>query len=640
MNSVFILLNSLNDWKPYCETDSLMTVTDYLEHRYGERTPKLVINLSDEYGYNSEGYYCSLLAQARGHRVLPGVETLNKLESGAGIRMNRNLQQLCQQWIERNRITDETWQLNIYFGTCREKGLEKIARFIFDHYPCPILRVTMNNHARNQIESVQALSLRQLSESGQDDFANALDCFNKKVWRSPRSAKPARYNLAILYDPDEKFPPSDKDALNKFLEVARKMNIHAELITEEEATRLMEFDALFIRATTALNHYTFRLAQRAAMNDIAVIDDPESIIRCTNKVYLCELFEKARIPAPASQLLFRSNEYSFGEISERLGAPFVLGGHAQGGQRRRAARGARRDVPPLVRAAGPRVHPHGVRLADRPPGRRTVVRLQILHGQGPLADLQPRPRRHRPQPVRRMGDRTHLQGAAESARHRRKGRGADRQGIVRRGPETHQRQGRGDRDQRQPVDRPQSRGRRAGRRTLLPHPQPLRPLPQPPPRAMNPAVGIRPATAGDLDAVECVERRSFPEGEAFTRRQLRYLLTHAQGASYAATRDGAVVGYISLLMRRTAQNLRIYSVAVDPAARGCGAGQALLDAAIALARRLGLREVTLEVRTDNDSAIRLYARKGFRPGKLLRGYYPDGTDARRMSFRTSCGRPE
>uniref|UniRef100_UPI00307E5B2E hypothetical protein n=1 Tax=Alistipes shahii TaxID=328814 RepID=UPI00307E5B2E len=32
MNSVFILLNSLNDWKPYCETDSLMTVTDYLEH--------------------------------------------------------------------------------------------------------------------------------------------------------------------------------------------------------------------------------------------------------------------------------------------------------------------------------------------------------------------------------------------------------------------------------------------------------------------------------------------------------------------------------------------------------------------------------------------------------------------------------
>ena len=57
---------------------------------------------------------------------------------------------------------------------------------------------------------------------------------------------------------------------------------------------------------------------------IAVIDDPESIIRCTNKVYLSELFEKARIPAPASQLLFRSNEYTYEEISERLGSPFIL----------------------------------------------------------------------------------------------------------------------------------------------------------------------------------------------------------------------------------------------------------------------------------------------------------------------------
>ena len=65
-----------------------------------------------------------------------------------------------------------------------------------------------------------------------------------------------------------------------------------------------------------------------------------------------------------------------------------------------------------------------------------------------------------------------------------------------------------------------------------------------------------------------------------------------------------------------------------------------MDAAIALARRLGLDEVTLEVRTDNAPAIGLYTRNGFRTGKLLRGYYPDGTDARRMSLRISGARPE
>lgn len=155
---------------------------------------------------------------------------------------------------------------------------------------------------------------------------------------------------------------------------------------------------------------------------------------------------------------------------------------------------------------------------------------------------------------------------------------------------------------------------------------------------MTPAVEIRRATVGDLDAVEAVERRCFPAEEAFSRRQLHYLLTEAQGASYVASRAGVVIGYISLLARRTAGNLRIYSVAVDPAARGCGAGQALVDAAIKLGRQLELREVTLEVRTDNDSAIRLYTRNGFRPGKLLPGYYHDGVDARRMTLSLLPGR--
>ena len=108
------------------------------------------------------------------------------------------------------------------------------------------------------------------------------------------------YSLAVLVDPQEKFPPSNKGALHKLTEVAKKMNIHVEMITEDDAIRLLEFDALFIRTTTSLNHYTFHLSQLAAQNGMAVIDDPLSIIRCTNKVYLKELFEKEKISAPKS----------------------------------------------------------------------------------------------------------------------------------------------------------------------------------------------------------------------------------------------------------------------------------------------------------------------------------------------------
>ena len=42
----------------------------------------------------------------------------------------------------------------------------------------------------------------------------------------------------------EKFPPSNKGALHKLSEVAKKMNIHVEMITEDDAMRLLEFDAL------------------------------------------------------------------------------------------------------------------------------------------------------------------------------------------------------------------------------------------------------------------------------------------------------------------------------------------------------------------------------------------------------------
>lgn len=223
MNNVLILVDSLDDWKPYSKTNSILTVSDYLKYKLPGKDRKLVINLSNDYSYNSEGYYCSLLAQTRGHKVIPGVDIINKVEAGAGIRMDSSLQKLCYQWIQKNEITDDLWSLNVYFGTCKEKGLERIARFIFENYPAPLLRVTLNTRHKNQIENIQFLPLSSLNNEEEDYFANALDLFNRKVWRNPQASKSARYNLAILYDPDEKFPPSDKKALHKLLELAKKI---------------------------------------------------------------------------------------------------------------------------------------------------------------------------------------------------------------------------------------------------------------------------------------------------------------------------------------------------------------------------------------------------------------------------------
>lgn len=322
MTHTIILLDSLSDWRPYYETNSTLTVSDYLkDESLGSKT-NLVINLSNDYSYNSEGYYCSLLAQARGHRVIPGVEIINKLETGTGIRLDMNLHKLCYQWIQKNAIAGN-WSFTIYFGKCQEKGLEKIAQYIFDNYPAPLLRICLNNQTKNQIETIQAIPINQLTDTEQDFFAEALDHFNRKVWRT-RSQKSYRFSLGLLVDPNEAFPPSNKKALQKIQEIARKMNVYTELITEDDRARLMEFDALFIRTTTSLNHYTFHLSQKATQNAMVVIDDPVSIIRCTNKVYLDELLKREKIPTPASMLIFRSNNHTFEEISDKLGTPFIL----------------------------------------------------------------------------------------------------------------------------------------------------------------------------------------------------------------------------------------------------------------------------------------------------------------------------
>jgi len=324
MQSTLILVDSIDQWKPYYETETLVTAADYLQNNEWSKRPLLVINLCSTLGYHSEGYYCSLLAQARGHKVLPDVDVVNRVENGALTRLEDSLQKVCYKWMQSKDAAADSFEVDVYFGLTKDPELSKIARYIFEQLPCPLIRVTLANRPKNQIDSVKILNLQELTDEEEDLFANGLDNFNKKIWRQPRHHKAFRFDLAILHDPAEQLPPSNKAALNKFISQAKKMNINAELITEEDTARLLEFDGLFIRQTTALNHITYRLSQKAHQADMVVIDDPLSIIRCTNKVYLKELLDREGIPTPKSKLIFKNNLVSFSELTACLGTPIVL----------------------------------------------------------------------------------------------------------------------------------------------------------------------------------------------------------------------------------------------------------------------------------------------------------------------------
>ena len=75
-----ILIEKPSDWKPNYPDLTVVMAREYLSSsEYADRRELRVLNLCRSYRYLSVGYYCSLLAEARGHKVLPSVRTINDL---------------------------------------------------------------------------------------------------------------------------------------------------------------------------------------------------------------------------------------------------------------------------------------------------------------------------------------------------------------------------------------------------------------------------------------------------------------------------------------------------------------------------------------------------------------------------------
>jgi glutathione synthase/RimK-type ligase-like ATP-grasp enzyme len=116
-------------------------------------------------------------------------------------------------------------------------------------------------------------------------------------------------------------PPSNPKALQYFVKVGRECSVNVELIEKKDYGRLAEFDALFIRETTGIDHYTYQFAKKAESEGMVVIDDPDSILKCTNKVYLDELLRNHRIRTPKTVIVRRDN---LERVDSEIAYPIVL----------------------------------------------------------------------------------------------------------------------------------------------------------------------------------------------------------------------------------------------------------------------------------------------------------------------------
>lgn len=145
---------------------------------------------------------------------------------------------------------------------------------------------------------------------------------------------------------------------------------------------------------------------------------------------------------------------------------------------------------------------------------------------------------------------------------------------------------------------------------------------------------LRPVARPDLESLVAMEALCFPHpDERFNPRQIRELLRNPNACVVFARDNGILAGWAVGLLRRhgpTLRSGRLYALAVHPEFRGRGLGARLAQSVLDDLRRHGARTLTLEVRTNNLPAQRLYERLGFRPAEHLPDYYAPGLHGLRM----------
>ncbi len=145
---------------------------------------------------------------------------------------------------------------------------------------------------------------------------------------------------------------------------------------------------------------------------------------------------------------------------------------------------------------------------------------------------------------------------------------------------------------------------------------------------------IRPATGNDLNAINEIEQKCFPEPIAYPKPQLAYLLLRANSASLVETLGDTIRGFVMVVYRRGSRTGHIETIDVDPAYTKLGIGLKLLTAAEEDMRKRGKHWSQLEVSEGNKAAIKLYNKAGYTFKERIKNYYTyehNGTrDALRM----------
>ena len=325
MSNVLIVVDKLEDWEAYYPSDLVISFDHYLSMKTPPNQRVRVINLCSDYSYLSQGYYCSLLAEAKGHHVIPTSKVLNDVWSPLLYQLNvEEVFETLDKMFKKGERPDKL-EFKAFFGQAAEPSLKPLARVVFERFAAPVVSVTLKHlDGHWVIADLSIVDHKSLNDEEETSFGEALDNFSRQVWHPKKQRKLAKYDLAILLNDKDKVPPSNMPAIKKFIQAGKNLGVDVETISPDDFMRLPEFDALFIRETTSIEHHTYRFAKKAESMGLVVIDDPTSILRCTNKIYLADLFAANGVPSPRTLIISRDRPEQLINAAETLGFPIVV----------------------------------------------------------------------------------------------------------------------------------------------------------------------------------------------------------------------------------------------------------------------------------------------------------------------------
>ncbi|NCO80368.1 ribosomal protein S18-alanine N-acetyltransferase [bacterium] len=143
-------------------------------------------------------------------------------------------------------------------------------------------------------------------------------------------------------------------------------------------------------------------------------------------------------------------------------------------------------------------------------------------------------------------------------------------------------------------------------------------------------IKIREVSLSDLNEVLEIERASFPKKQVYSKSRFERYSQKCPESFIVAESEDEVVGYT--IGKSKNERAEIISLAVRPDFRQKGIGRELTIFLISHFKKRGAKEIFLEVRTGNKTAISFYKNLGFKILKEIKNYYRNGDDAYLMKL--------